>query len=135
MTLLSILKTNLSAIGAILAVMAAVALLETAVPLHLRDVRETDSDYGNIFSWFDRLFGTDTPSWRGTTVVCRLDGFDDPSVQTTSGLLALPFRSPRSPRGDGGGMSQQPAGHAVSHGGGAPCMLRERHPSRADPVV
>ncbi|MFL6200768.1 MAG: hypothetical protein ACJ76J_16460, partial [Thermoanaerobaculia bacterium] len=36
MTLLSILSTNLSAIGAILAVMAAVALLETAVPLHAR---------------------------------------------------------------------------------------------------
>ena len=102
---------------------------------HSRDVRETDSNYGNIFSWFDRLFGTYTPSWRGTTVACGLDGFDDPSVQTTSGLLALPFRNPRSPRGDGGGMSQQPAGHAVSHGGGAPCMLRERHPSRADPVV
>ena len=63
---------------------------------HSRDVRETDSNYGNIFSWFDRLFGTYTPSWRGTTVACGLDGFDDPSVQTTSGLLAMPFSGTRT---------------------------------------
>jgi sterol desaturase/sphingolipid hydroxylase (fatty acid hydroxylase superfamily) len=66
---------------------------------HSRDVRETDSNYGNIFSWFDRLFGTYTPSWRGTAVACGLDGFDDPSVQTTSGLLAMPFSAPMKREG------------------------------------
>ena len=58
---------------------------------HSRDVRETDSNYGNIFSWFDRLFGTYTPSWRGEHVACGLDGLDEPALQTTTGLLALPF--------------------------------------------
>jgi sterol desaturase/sphingolipid hydroxylase (fatty acid hydroxylase superfamily) len=58
---------------------------------HSRDVGESDTNYGNIFSWFDRLFSTFTPSWRGETVVCGLDGFDDPSAQTTAGLLAMPF--------------------------------------------
>jgi sterol desaturase/sphingolipid hydroxylase (fatty acid hydroxylase superfamily) len=66
---------------------------------HSRELRETDSNYGNIFSWFDRLFGTYLPSWRGTSVACGLDGFDEPATQTTSGLLALPFRDPRGANG------------------------------------
>jgi sterol desaturase/sphingolipid hydroxylase (fatty acid hydroxylase superfamily) len=61
---------------------------------HSRDVRETDTNYGNIFSWFDRLFATYTPSARGETVVCGLDGCDDAATQTTTGLLALPCRMP-----------------------------------------
>jgi sterol desaturase/sphingolipid hydroxylase (fatty acid hydroxylase superfamily) len=64
---------------------------------HSRDVRETDTNYGNIFSWFDRLFGTYTPSWLGTTVACGLDGYDDPAIQTTSGLLAMPFKDSPGP--------------------------------------
>ncbi|MEO8704379.1 MAG: sterol desaturase family protein [Kofleriaceae bacterium] len=59
---------------------------------HSRDVRETNTNYGNIFSWFDRLFGTYTPSRRGATVVCGLDGFDASSTQSTKGLLVLPFK-------------------------------------------
>lgn len=56
---------------------------------HSRDVHETDTNYGNIFSWFDRLFATYTPPERGETVVTGLDGFDTPSLQTTAALLAL----------------------------------------------
>ena len=41
---------------------------------------------------FDRLFGTFTPSRRGPGVAYGLEGFDDPALQTTLGLLALPFR-------------------------------------------
>ena len=68
---------------------------------HSRVAEETDTNYGNIFSWFDRLFSTYTPSWRGTTVACGLEGFDDPSLQTTAGLLALPFKEPTGrPEGD-----------------------------------
>lgn len=63
---------------------------------HSRDVRETDTNYGNLFSWFDRLFATYTPSQRGEEVVFGLDGFDAPSLQTTAALLALrsPVRDP-----------------------------------------
>jgi sterol desaturase/sphingolipid hydroxylase (fatty acid hydroxylase superfamily) len=75
---------------------------------HSRAAQETDSNYGNIFSLFDRLFLTCTPSERGVSVVYGLDGFDDPAVQTTAGLLAMPFRdvtaSPlRSASEDGSG--------------------------------
>jgi len=59
---------------------------------HSRTATETNTNYGNIFSLFDRLFSTFTPSKRGVNVSYGLDGFDDPAAQTTAGLLAMPFR-------------------------------------------
>ncbi len=59
---------------------------------HSRIAAETNSNYGNIVSLFDRLFGTFTPSKRGVNVGYGLDGFDEPALQTTAGLLAMPFR-------------------------------------------
>src|SRR5262249_29692316 len=59
---------------------------------HSRIATETNTNYGNVFSFFDRLFLTFTPSHRGATIVYGLEGFDDPLTQTTAGLLALPFR-------------------------------------------
>jgi len=58
---------------------------------HSRLATETDTNYGNIFSLFDRLFSTFTPSKRGVTIVYGLEGFDDPARQTTAALLAMPF--------------------------------------------
>ncbi len=77
---------------------------------HSRLARETDSNYGNIFSLFDRLFSTLTPSARGVDVVCGLDGFDDPATQTTAGLLALPFR---------GGLGPPQSSHVSGWAGGS----------------
>jgi sterol desaturase/sphingolipid hydroxylase (fatty acid hydroxylase superfamily) len=59
---------------------------------HSRDVRFSDSNYGNLVSWWDRLFGTFTPSRVGANVAYGVDGLDDPATQRTAGLLALPFR-------------------------------------------
>lgn len=59
---------------------------------HSRDARETDTNYGNIFSIWDRLFFTFTPAARGREVVYGLDGFDEARDHTVVGLLALPFR-------------------------------------------
>ena len=64
---------------------------------HSRLPHETDTNYGNIVSLFDRLFGTFTPSDRGTSVRFGLDGLDDPGTQTTIGLLKLPFREVSEP--------------------------------------
>ena len=58
---------------------------------HSRVPHETDSNYGNIFSWFDRAFGTFRPSEGGESVECGLDGYDDPKLQTLQGLLSMPF--------------------------------------------
>lgn len=60
---------------------------------HSRLRTETDTNYGNITSLFDRLFFTYTPSRRGRTIAYGLDGLDKPSSQTTRALLALPFRT------------------------------------------
>jgi len=62
---------------------------------HSRDARHTDTNYGNIFSWWDRLFSTFTPARAGIDVVYGLDGLDHPSAQTTAGLIALPFADAR----------------------------------------
>jgi sterol desaturase/sphingolipid hydroxylase (fatty acid hydroxylase superfamily) len=71
---------------------------------HARDARLTDTNYGNLVSWWDRLFGTFTPACRGRDVAYGLDGFDDPATQTTGGLLALPFRAVEPDRlADGAG--------------------------------
>ena len=59
---------------------------------HSRSPEETDSNYGNLFSWWDRLFGTFTCSDRGRSIRYGLQGRDLPELQTTGALLALPFR-------------------------------------------
>jgi sterol desaturase/sphingolipid hydroxylase (fatty acid hydroxylase superfamily) len=83
---------------------------------HSRDVRQTDTNYGNIFCWFDHLFGTYTPSWQGTTVNSGLDGYDEPSMQTTAGLLAMPFRE--GPAASAAGSSPS-SSRPTSRAGGA----------------
>jgi sterol desaturase/sphingolipid hydroxylase (fatty acid hydroxylase superfamily) len=59
---------------------------------HSRRAIETDSNYGNLFSLFDRAFGTFTPPTPGRCVDYGLDGYDDPEVQQLGALLRLPFR-------------------------------------------
>jgi sterol desaturase/sphingolipid hydroxylase (fatty acid hydroxylase superfamily) len=59
---------------------------------HSRIVSQTNSNYGNLFSFWDRLFGTFTPTQQGTAISYGLEGTDNPANQTTRGLLAAPFR-------------------------------------------
>jgi sterol desaturase/sphingolipid hydroxylase (fatty acid hydroxylase superfamily) len=59
---------------------------------HARTPALADTNYGNIFSFFDRAFSTFTVSDEGAQVRTGLDGFDDRTRQTTGALLALPFR-------------------------------------------
>ncbi len=66
---------------------------------HARAVAQTNSNYGNIVPWWDRLFGTFTPVERADGVDYGLDGLDDPATQRTAGLLALPFRDVALARG------------------------------------
>lgn len=58
---------------------------------HSRDQRETDSNYSNIFSLWDRLFGTYTSSIDFRRLNYGLEGFDGKERQTLSGLLKMPF--------------------------------------------
>lgn len=59
---------------------------------HSREPRFTDRNYTNIFSIWDRLGGTFTPSRHGRDIAYGLDGHDAPDQQTTLGLLRAPFR-------------------------------------------
>ncbi len=58
---------------------------------HSRVAAETDSNYGNIFSVFDRLFRTFTPAARAASVRYGLDGYDAPDRQSLAGLIRLPW--------------------------------------------
>lgn len=58
---------------------------------HSRDQRETDSNYSNIFSLWDRLFGTYTSALDFRRLKYGLDGFDVNERQTLRALLKMPF--------------------------------------------
>jgi sterol desaturase/sphingolipid hydroxylase (fatty acid hydroxylase superfamily) len=58
---------------------------------HSRDQKQTDSNYSNIFSVWDRLFGTCTPDINFQKLRYWLDGFDIEERQTLRGLLKMPF--------------------------------------------
>jgi sterol desaturase/sphingolipid hydroxylase (fatty acid hydroxylase superfamily) len=59
---------------------------------HSRAQAETDTNYSNIFSFWDRLFGTYRAPRAGERIACGLEDCDAPAHQRTLGLLALPFR-------------------------------------------
>lgn len=58
---------------------------------HSRARPETNSNYGNVLTLYDRLFGTFTPSSRAETVVYGLDEADPATIGSFPGLLAMPF--------------------------------------------
>ena len=58
---------------------------------HSRLRKETDSNYSNIFSFWDRLCGTYTPRVDFGELRYGLDGFDEPGRQSLRGLLRMPF--------------------------------------------
>jgi sterol desaturase/sphingolipid hydroxylase (fatty acid hydroxylase superfamily) len=60
---------------------------------HSRLQPDTDRNYSNIFSFWDRLFGTFRAPRAGERIACGLDELDAPARQRTAGLLALPFES------------------------------------------
>ncbi len=63
---------------------------------HSRQINETNSNYANLTTIYDRLLGTYTPAECATSVVYGLEGTDPGDIGSFPGLLALPFRSPRS---------------------------------------
>lgn len=59
---------------------------------HSRERAETDSNYANLFSFFDRLFHTFTPSSRGPLVRYGIEGYDAREHQSIGAVLWLPFQ-------------------------------------------
>ena len=58
---------------------------------HSRLQIQTDSNYANIFSIWDRIFGTYTARTNFRELRYGLDGFDDCEKQRLIGLLRMPF--------------------------------------------
>ena len=61
--------------------------------IHHSNVKnQTDSNYGTIFSFWDRIFGTFTRNVDQGSIVFGLKEFDDPKELMLLKLLVLPFR-------------------------------------------
>ncbi len=58
---------------------------------HSRLLAETNSNYANVLTVWDRLLGTFTPSHRAYTVVYGLDDADPTRLGSFSALLGMPF--------------------------------------------
>jgi sterol desaturase/sphingolipid hydroxylase (fatty acid hydroxylase superfamily) len=63
---------------------------------HSRAIAETNSNYANLVTIYDRLLGTFTPADRAKSVVYGLDDVNRESAGTLAGLLWLPFRRTES---------------------------------------
>jgi hypothetical protein len=58
---------------------------------HAREVRFTDSNYGTLFTWWDRLLGTFHGGQSREPGVTGLNGFDAPQAQSVWGVLRSPL--------------------------------------------
>ena len=63
---------------------------------HSRLVSETNSNYANILTIYDRLFGTFTPADRAEKVVYGLDDDRNLGEASLTGLVAIPFQRPET---------------------------------------
>jgi sterol desaturase/sphingolipid hydroxylase (fatty acid hydroxylase superfamily) len=64
---------------------------------HSRALAETNSNYANLLTIYDRLLGTYTPADRAASVVYGLDEADPEAVASFPRLLAMPFRESEAP--------------------------------------
>jgi len=62
---------------------------------HSRQVSETNSNYANLLTVYDRLLGTYTPATHAEAVVYGLDDAERLAEAPLPGLLTLPFESDR----------------------------------------
>jgi hypothetical protein len=62
-----------------------------------REISETNSNYANLLTIYDRLLGTYTPAERAASVVCGLDDADRTAVASFPGRLSVPFRESEKP--------------------------------------
>ena len=58
---------------------------------HSREMGETNSNYGNVLTLYDRLLGTYTASDRAASVVYGLDDADPAGISSFRWLLSMPF--------------------------------------------
>lgn len=64
---------------------------------HSRTVSETNSNYANLITLYDRVLGTYVPAERAHNVVYGLDDAEALSRASFPGLLSIPFHQPGRP--------------------------------------
>src|SRR5262249_3024045 len=64
---------------------------------HSRELSETNSNYANLLTIYDRLLGTYTPAARARSVVYGLDNGRRMAGARFQGLLAMPFEAETHP--------------------------------------
>jgi sterol desaturase/sphingolipid hydroxylase (fatty acid hydroxylase superfamily) len=64
---------------------------------HSRVVAETNSNYANVLTLYDRLLGTYTPVERAESVVYGLDDVDRRAGASLPALLSMPFQRSGAP--------------------------------------
>jgi len=64
---------------------------------HSRELTETNSNYANLLTIYDRLLGTYTPADRAGSVTYGLNDTDSKAIASFPGLLSMPFRPPEPP--------------------------------------
>jgi sterol desaturase/sphingolipid hydroxylase (fatty acid hydroxylase superfamily) len=60
---------------------------------HSREVSETNSNYANLLTIYDRVLGTYTPAERADSVVYGLDEAEPMKRANVARLLSMPFRT------------------------------------------
>ena len=65
---------------------------------HSRQVGETNSNYANLLTVYDRLLGTFTPSQRAASVKYGLDDAEELGRASFAGLVVMPFQRTGSER-------------------------------------
>ncbi len=80
---------------------------------HSRLQTEHDSNYGSVFSWWDRIARTFYLRGDETRVALGLNGFDEAQQQTLIGLLQMPFRRAVSATKDSSSSLSAPANPAT----------------------
>lgn len=65
---------------------------------HSRDVRFTDSNYGTLFTWWDRMLGTFSGGDAQPPGPTGLNGFDSPEAQSVWGVLRSPLQDVKHDR-------------------------------------
>lgn len=67
---------------------------------HSREMSETNSNYANLLTVYDRLLGTFTPSERAASVTYGLHGEEEMGRASFTGLVAMPFQRGGSARAE-----------------------------------
>lgn len=62
---------------------------------HSRKLSEANSNYGNVLTIYDRMFGTFTPSHRASAVMYGLAEIDPARIGSFGALLSMPFERER----------------------------------------